>query len=189
MTKKSSATGNRQRRRNFKVLILAVAGIAILAMGAVSAVTFSSLPAQQSVKFGGLGSAHEHAAFLVKLDGNLINFAQQQYQVKSPYIHVENGVGTTLHKHASHVPVGEFLRSLGMNIVNGCFVLDDGNRYCGDGTDNLRFYVNQVEQPSSFIMGYVLNDDDRFLVIYGDESAEEIQQELLRLVAVPIFRS
>ena len=189
MPRKSSETGNRLRRRNFKLLILAVAGIAILALGAVSAATFSSLPAQKSVKFGGIGSAHEHAAFLVKIDGTYLDFSQDKYQVKSPYIHVENRNGTTLHKHASSVPFGEFLHSIKMDVQNGCFVLDDGKQYCQEGEKRLRFFVNGAEQPASALMNYVLEDDDRFLVIFGDESPEEIREELAKLASISIFRT
>jgi len=189
MTRKSSGSGNRPRRRNFKLLILAVAGIAILALGAVSAVTFSSFPAQQSAKFGGIGSAHDHAAFVVKIDGTYLDFSQDQYQVKSPFIHVENRNGTTLHKHALHVPFGEFLHSINMNVQNGCFVMDDGKQYCQEGDKSLRFFLNGAEQPASFIMNYVLEDNDRFLVLYGNETAEEIQQELQRLATISIFRT
>jgi hypothetical protein len=35
----------------------------------------------------------------------------------------------------------------------------------------------------------VLEDDDRFLVIYGDQTADEIKQELQRLKEIPIFRN
>lgn len=189
MAKKGSESGNRQRRRNFKLLILAVAGIVILGMGAVTAATFSSFPAQQSAKFGGLGSAHEHAAFIVKIDGRYLDFSTPQYQVKSSFIHVENGNGTTLHKHALRVPFGEFLHSINMNIQDGCFVMDDGKPFCPDGVKRLRFFLNGAEQPSSSIMNYVLRDNDRFLIVYGDETAEEIQQDLQKLVSIRIFRN
>jgi hypothetical protein len=178
--------GSRKKRTNLKVVIVAIAAIVVLAMGAVSVATFSG--ANTAAKFGGLNSAHEHAAFVVELDGVWINFAQQKYQVKSPYIHVENGVGTTLHKHATQVPFGEFLKSVGMNIVNGCFVMDDGKQYCDTAQKRLRFFVNGIPQPASSIMGYVLNDNDHFLVIYGDETAAELQREIGKVQVIQIAK-
>jgi hypothetical protein len=179
--------GSRKKRTNLKAVIIAIVAIAVLAMGAVSAATFS--PATTAAKFGGLNSAHEHAAFIVKLDGKEINFAQQKYQVRSPYIHVENFDGTTLHKHASKAPFGEFLKSLGMNIANGCFVMDDGTQYCDTNRKLLRFFVNGIGQPSSSIMGYVLNDNDHFLIIYGDETTAELQYEINKVQALPVIKS
>ena len=169
-----------------------MAAVAVLVMGAVSAITTS--PATQGAKFGGLGSAHVHAAFVLKIENHYIDFSNSQYQVKSPYIHVENGVGTTLHKHATDAPFGEFLKSVGMSISeNGCFVLlTDGageKAYCPTDGKKLRFFVNEVDHPPSSIMGYVLQDNDRFLVIYGDQTADEIKQELQRLKEIPIFKN
>ncbi|MGI0017051.1 MAG: protein-disulfide isomerase, partial [Nitrososphaera sp.] len=82
-----------------------------------------------------------------------------------------------------------FLHSVKMDVANDCFIMDDGKQYCQAGDKKLSFFVNEVEQASSEITSYVLEDNDRFLVIYGNETAEEIQQELLRLKAIPIFRS
>lgn len=167
--------------------MLAAIAMVVLGLGAVTATSFTS--STSSAKFGGIGSAHEHAAFVVKVDSNAIDFSAMKYQVKSQYIHVENGIGTTLHKHASFVPIGEFLKSVGMDISNGCFTMDDGKRYCDSDEDRLRFFVNGAEHPKSQIMGYILNDDDRFLVIYGNETPDEIQRELSKLDEVQIFRS
>ena len=87
--------------------------------------------------------------------------------------------GTTLHKHATKVPIGEFVKSLRMDISNGCFITDENKRYCDSENSKLRFYVNGNQ--TNDIMGYVLNDDDRILVIYGNQSSSEIKNELQEL--------
>ena len=175
------------------MVIIAAAAIGILTMGAVTAATLSGSIAQPrkdtQADFGGLNSAHEHAAFLVKIAGNYVDFSQSRYQVKSPFIHVENGIGTTIHKHAIYAPFGEFLRSVNMNIIDGCFIMDDGKQYCQNGDAKLRFFLNGIERPISTLMSYIPVDDDRFLVIYGNESPVQIQTELDRLAALPIIRS
>lgn len=145
-------------------------------MGTVAAIGFSSTAG--SSNFGGLGSTHEHAVFLVMIDGTPIDFSQAKYQVKSPYIHVENGVGTTLHKHATQVPVGEFFRSVGMQVTSDCFVSDDGSSYCtGDGK-RLRFLVPGAEGNPAAINGYIFDDNSRFLLYYGEDSAEAVADAL-----------
>jgi len=132
-----------------------------------------------SANFGGLGSTHEHAIFLVVIDGSPVDFRQDKYQVKSPFIHVENGVGTTLHKHALRVPVGEFFKSLGMQVEEGCFVSDDGSSYCTGEGKRLRFFVGETEiQTPSAINGYVLSDGDSFLLYYGEDNEDAIQAAL-----------
>src|SRR5919109_396378 len=121
------AAGRRRRKRYMKIIVPAIIGVVAVAI--ISAIAFSLQPSSTE-NYGPVGSAHEHAAFLVVLDRVPINFSQSQYQVKSNLVHVENGDGTTLHRHATGVPFIEFLRSVNMDIKNGCFKSDDGKQYC-----------------------------------------------------------
>ena len=66
--------------------------------------------------FGPLGFAHEHAAFLVKVNSQDIDISQPQYQVQSDYIHVEKGDGTTLDRDATNVNFVDFLKSVKIDI-------------------------------------------------------------------------
>lgn len=152
--------------------------IAIAAAGVAAAVIAPRAP-----DFGVLGSAHNHAVFAVKLDGQAIDFSQDRYQVRSTgnqYIHVENGDGTTLHRHSTKVPFGEFLKSVNMDIRDGCFFRDDGRQFCEDQDKQLRFYRNSTELGS--VMDYVVQENDRLLIIYGNETQEEIQAEIQALL-------
>jgi hypothetical protein len=177
------AAGRRKRKRYMKIIIPAI--IAVIAVAAISAIIFSLQP-RSSSNYGQVGSAHEHAAFLVKLDGVPIDFSQSKYQVKSRLIHVENNDGSTLHRHATDVPFIEFLKSVDMDIRNGCFVGDDRREYCDTADKKLRYFVNGTETGS--ISDYVPNENDRILVIYGDENDNEIKQEIDALRQIPIRR-
>jgi hypothetical protein len=177
------AAGRRKRKRYMKIIIPAI--IAVIAVAAISAIIFSLQP-NSSNNYGPVGSAHEHAAFLVKLDGVPIDFSQSKYQVKSRLIHVENNDGTTLHRHATDIPFIEFLDSVDMDIRNGCFMGDDRREYCDTADKKLRYFVNGTETGS--ISDYVPNENDRILVIYGDENDNEIKQEIDALRQIPIRR-
>jgi len=177
------AAGRRKRKRYMKIIIPAI--IAVIAVAVISAIIFSLQP-NQSNNYGPVGSAHEHAAFLVKLDGVPIDFSQSKYQVKSRLVHVENNDGTTLHRHATEVPFIEFLNSVDMDIRNGCFMGDDRREYCDTADKKLRYFVNGTETGS--ISDYVPNENDRILVIYGDENDNEIKQEIDALRQIPIRR-
>ena len=173
------AKGRRKRKQYMKIIIPAIVGI--IAITIVLAILFPRNDV--SATYGALGSAHEHAALLVDLNGTKIDFAQQKYMVRSNYIHMEsyNGTldGTTLHKHAEKVPIGEFVKSLRMDISNGCFITDENKRFCDNENSKLRFYVNGNQ--TNDIMGYVPNDNDRILVTYGNQSSSEIENELQEL--------
>jgi len=166
----------KKRTKNLKTIILPIIA-AIVIIAGISIYEFSQ-NTRSVAGFGPLGSAHEHAAFLVKVNGQNIDFSKPQYQVQSDYIHVENGDGTTLHRHATNVTFVDFLKSVKMDIdkKNNCLAFTNGTEYCDDDNNNkLRTFING---NSESISDYVLNNNDRLLVIYGNETDEQIANAL-----------
>lgn len=170
----------RRKSKNTRLLLIAAGvGVAIAAVAAALAYQEINPPAPYM-----LGSAHEHAVFAIILEGQKIDFSQPRYQQASQFIHVEGGDGTTLHRHAEEVPFSLFLDSVRMDIQDDCFVHDDGTQFCENEDNQLRYYVNGDEVIS--ISDYVLEEEDRLLVIYGNQTEEEIQQELELLEDTPV---
>ena len=170
---------SRRKKKKYMMIIVPIVA-AIIAIAVISAVIYSTQQSgNNNNNYGPVGSAHEHAAFAIKINGKQIDFSQPKYQVQSRLIHVEGGDGTTLHRHATGVPFAEFIKSVNMNIENGCFTLDDGNQYCNNENNKLRFFINGNETES--INNYVINPNDRLLVLYGNENADQINQELAAL--------
>ena len=176
------AVTRKRRYRNLMVIVPAV--VVLIAIMGYAVTIYSENLVKPSHKFGPLGSEHVHAAFAVKINGEKLNFSQPQYQVRSKYIHVENNDGNTLHRHATGVPIGEFFRSVGMNVSDSCFTLENKTNYCSNGNSNLEFYVNGNKTAS--IANYVLKDNDRILIVYGNKNEKETQQDLdsLRLTEI-----
>ena len=175
----------KKRSKNLKTIILPIIVVLVIIAG-ISIYLFSQNTLSVA-GFGPLGSAHEHAAFLVKVNGKNIDFSQPKYQVQSDYIHVENGDGTTLHRHATNVTFADFLKSIKMDIdkKNNCLVFTNGTEYCDDNNDNqLRTFVNGNSGES--ISDYVINDNDRLLVIYGNETEEQLTEALDELNKIEI---
>lgn len=163
----------RRKNKNVRIIMIAV-GVGIAVAIAAAVMAYSQLR-----PFGPVGSAHVHAGFAVILNGQEIDFSQTRYQVdttRSQLIHMEGGDGTTLHRHATGVPIEEFLHSVRMDIVNNCFVNDNGAQYCEGGDNRLIYFVNGQEVDD--IMGYVLNEDDRILITYGDLTEQQIQEQI-----------
>ena len=163
----------RRKNKNVRIIMIAVGvGIAVAIAAAVMAYS-------QARPYGPVGSAHVHAGFSVVLNGQEIDFSQSRYQVGSTgsqLIHMEGGDGTTLHRHATGVTIGEFLHTVRMDIADGCFVADNGTQYCEQGESMLRYFVNGEETDS--IMDYVLEEDDRILITYGDLTEQQIQEQI-----------
>ena len=172
-----------RKKRNNRLMLIIPAVAALIAVTAYALSVYSSHITPNNPAYGVLGSAHVHAAFAVKLNGTKLDFSDNKYQVKSRFMHVENGDGDTLHRHATGVPVAEFFRSIKMNVTDSCFTNDNGTKYCSNGKQNLEFYVNGNKTKS--IADYVFNDDDRILVVYGD-SPIQVKQDLDQLQQSPI---
>jgi hypothetical protein len=172
-----------RKKRNKRLMLIIPAVAALIAVTAYALSVYSSHITPNNPAYGVLGSAHVHAAFAVKLNGTKLDFSDNKYQVKSRYMHVENGDGDTLHRHATGVPVAEFFKSIKMNVTDSCFTDNNGTKYCSNGKENLEFYVNGNKTKS--IADYVFNDDDRILIEYGD-SPIQVKQDLDQLQQSPI---
>ncbi|MDW3625303.1 MAG: hypothetical protein QOK72_01565, partial [Nitrososphaeraceae archaeon] len=175
----------KKRSKNLKTVILPIIVVLVIIAG-ISIYLFSQNTLSVA-GFGPLGSAHEHAAFLVKVNGKNIDFSQPKYQVQSDYIHVENGDGTTLHRHATNVTFADFLKSIKMDIdkKNNCLVFTNGTEYCDDNNNNkLRTFINGNSTKS--ISDYILKNNDRLLVMYGNENDEQIAKALDELNKIKI---
>jgi hypothetical protein len=188
---------SKKKRQKYLMILIPII-VAVVAILAISGSRFSS----EINKFGTVGSAHEHAAFIINVNGTAIDFSQPQYQVKSRLIHVEGGDGFTLHRHTDRVPFGEFLRSENMNLEDSCFSISEGTsdqqgqqqgqqlEYCTNETEELRAFVNGEElEPPSALVDYILKDDDRILLIYGNQTTDQLTEALSELEEVPILKT
>lgn len=176
--------GRKKRKQYMKIIVPALIGV--IGISIVLAMLFPG--DNVAARYGNLGSAHDHAALMINLNGTTLDLAQQKYMVRSNYIHIEsyNGTldGTTVHKHASNVPIGEFLKSIRMDVSDGCFITDNNQRFCDNNEYKLAFYVNGNE--TNDIMNYVLNDDDRILITYGKQNMTEVNKQIQELNEIPI---
>jgi hypothetical protein len=137
---------------------------------------FAYLSFKNHLPQGKLGSAHEHVDFKVYLEGKAVDFSKPQYQLRSKYIHLENNDGDVIHVHATGITLGFFFKTLGIEFSNECFILDRKERYCNNEGKTLKLYVNGQENGE--FERYLLKDKDKILVSYGDESYDEIEEQL-----------
>ena len=122
---------------------------------------------------GEFGSDHAHAAIVVIINNKQVNFAQQQFQVSSKYIHFENNNPYQIHKHATGVPLEMLFVSIGMkdNCISNepCIVYLNGERYYFD------------------ILQYEIKHNDRILISVGEiENSKYLKYlESLKIFDVP----
>lgn len=130
---------------------------------------------------GALGSEHSHAGILVKIFGDTFDFSAPAYQIKSSWIHFEGNDGTTVHKHATGVTLGYLFETLGLGLDDQCYEFQDGRSFCTNEDYSLKFFINGEQVDS--IIEYEIQEDDKILISYGAETAEEIESQLLELEA------
>ena len=127
---------------------------------------------------GPLGSAHDHAAILVKIFNDEFDFSSPAYQIKSNWIHFENGDGSTIHKHATGVTLGYLFESLSIGLDDECYIFQDGREFCTNDEYDLKFFVNGEERQN--ITDYEVNEDDKVLISYG-ATQEQLESHMLEL--------
>jgi len=123
-----------------------------------------------------VGSTHDHANFMVFINGEEINFALPQYIVKAKEVHIEDMNGNVIHKHATGITLGYFFKTLGFKFDENCFVFDNKKEYCNEGDKALKFYVNG-ERNYEYDK-YEIRNLDKYLISYGNDSEEEIKKQL-----------
>jgi hypothetical protein len=159
------------------VAIIAFAGYHYYEKLTISGTTMSGPPGA-----GKLGGEHEHAAMLVRIFSDKFDFSLPDYQVKSPYIHFESGNGDTIHRHAANVNLGFLFKSLKIGFDDECFVFPDKkpeHTFCNNEDYSFKYYINH--EKVSKISDYVIHEDDRILVLYGNENQTQIDNYLKEL--------
>ena len=174
------------RTRNLKAIgILSMIGV-IVAFACFEFVTSTNNVPGAPENAGKLGAEHIHASMLVKIFGDKFDFSTPNYQVKTPWIHFENQDGDTIHRHSTGVELEFLFNSMNIAVDDNCFVFPDGRQFCTNEDYSLKFYVNQ--QMVKDLRKYVVQEDDRILITYGNEDQLAIDSQLAELNAQAINR-
>ncbi len=135
---------------------------------------------------GKFGSEHSHAALVVFVDGDQLDFSIPQFQVQSKYIHFENDNPYLIHKHATNVPLDMLFASLGLKISSYCieliYKLNTPEKHCVDSNTDRMFLING--KSFSNINLYEIKHNDRILISFGDSKL--ISEQLTYLKSLEI---
>ena len=174
------------RTRNLKALgILSAIGV-IVAFACIEFITSTNNVPGAPENAGKLGDEHIHASMLVKIFGDKFDFSTPNYQVKTSWIHFENSDGDIIHRHSTGVELEFLFNSINIAVDDKCFVFPDGRQFCTNEDYSLKFYVNQKKVDD--IRNYIVQEDDRILISYGNEDQLAIEKQLAELNAQTINR-
>ena len=135
---------------------------------------------------GKLGDEHIHASILVKIFGDKFDFSLPNYQIKTSWIHFENQDGDTVHRHASGVELEFLFNSLNIAISDDCYIFPDGREFCTNEDYSLKYFINHKQVND--IRNYIVMEEDRILISYGNEDQDAIEQQLAELDSQMINR-
>ena len=182
----ASKRTSQYRMRNLKALgILSMIGV-IVSFACYEFVTSTNNVPGAPENAGKLGAEHIHASMLVNIFGDKFDFSTPNYQVKTPWIHFENQDGDTIHRHSTGVELEFLFNSMNIATDENCFVFPDGRQFCTNEDYSLKFYINQ--QLVEDIRKYIVQEDDRILITYGNDDQEAIDKQLAELNAQTINR-
>ena len=135
---------------------------------------------------GKLGDEHIHSSVLVRIFGDKFDFSLPNYQIKTSWIHFENQDGDTIHRHASGVELEFLFNSMSIGLDEDCFTFPDGRAFCTNEDYSLKYFINHKQVND--IREYVVMEDDRILISYGNEDQDAIEQQLSELDSQMINR-
>lgn len=165
------------KKRKLKTATI-IAAVTLGVIGLAVFVVFLPKPQGQLPQLGPVGSTHQHADFKIYINGVLVDFSSAKYQVRAREVHVENGDGDIIHKHATGVTVGHFLRTLGFRLNSTCITTDSGEPHCSNEDASLKQFVKKPNSDwqQADLSDYEIRDLDKYLITYGSETDLTEQQ-------------
>jgi hypothetical protein len=117
---------------------------------------------------------HVHADFAVYMNGDQLDFSQTGYQSsvsheKDEDVHLHDGDGKVVHRHAEGVTFAQLLKSIGYELGSDCFTTDTKEQYCTNASSTLAFYVNGTPADKTT---YIPQEEDQILLTYGPTGAD-----------------
>jgi len=162
-------------RNKRSVKSVAVYLIVLLLLAGIGYGVYSFLT-NADTHIGAVGSTHTHQDVKIYVNGQQIDLTQSKYQLRARHTHFEGGDGDVHHKHATGVTIRDMLKPLGLYVSKICIKGDDGQTYCNSGDKTLKVYVNG--QLVDDWENYDMKDLDKILISYGNETPQQIQQQL-----------
>ena len=175
----------KRQKQQFKYKAIGIGVLAgIIAVLAILSYNFYILSTQvvpQGVPPGAgpLGNVNIQAGILTMIYGQQFDYSSTVYQVKNAYIDFEKENGETIHMHAANVTLGFLYNSLNIGLTDNCFTFPDKRAFCTDDKYSLKFFINHHQVQD--IGNYVIKQNDRILISYGNENSTQIDAQLAKL--------
>lgn len=165
--------------------------IGFILIGAVAAILFMAI-----IRYFAVTTAHNthyHANFALFLNGQRVDFSQPKYSEDIPScvtdeeilpqqrVHLHENNPDIVHVHHSGVTWGHLLANLGFTLGPNHLIDDQGNIYQKNDSQKLSFIINGKVTANPY--NTKIENEDRLLIDFGTESAEELVVNKFLMVA------
>lgn len=137
---------------------------------------------------GQIGSDHTHAAMVVFVEGEMIDFTPPQFQLQSSYIHFENHDPHIVHKHATKAVMTMLFASMGLEVTRNCIgpvgMSGASEGFCIMSPGDFAVFVVNGKYYGDIGM-YEIQHNDRILISYGDPKLVAEQLQYLASIDIP----
>ncbi len=142
-----------------------------------AAISQSAPPPEDTTK----KAVHEHSDIKIVVNGKPLDLTAARFQSTherelDPAIHLHDGNGEVLHKHAEGVTVGQWLKSVGMELAATCLTISEKEKACASGATTLKFNVNG--KANDKLDGYGIKDLDRIFISVGQETGAAFEEQI-----------
>jgi hypothetical protein len=137
---------------------------------------------------------HYHANWALFVDGQRLDLAHERYMEDvvrckadparvdpEDRVHMHNLDPDVVHVHHDGATWGHLLANIGFTVGDDFLYTDTGERYRATPERTLKFILNGREVPS--IRNLLIESEDRLLISYGAETAEEAARTQFAQVA------
>ena len=172
-------------RIGFLALLLIPFGT-FVAMRVASSPSFESKPSTPTP--GVLWAQHWHMSFVLYVNGKRVDLGSREYMLRSKLAHFEDGDPSVIHKHTTGITLPYFLKTLKISLSDNC--IQFGNlippeTYCTNATSSLHTIINGEDMGA--VENYELQNNDRILVYYGDDTPTYRKFLFNQVPPVPAF--
>ena len=135
-------------------------------------------------------AVHYHANFALYINGQREQFKASRYyteeamctaeteSIPAERAHMHDNINSVVHVEDSAVTWGQFFENLGWTLGDGLLQTADGVVYTASGNDKMHVMLNGQDYTGlGNIANFVIKDQDRLLVSFGDESGAAIKQQ------------
>jgi hypothetical protein len=163
------------------IVIIAVLGASFVLQSSgrkEEAISIPSTPVP-SVEITEQAAVDFNASFAIFTHSTFRIFTAAMYHDLSDDVFIEGSNPNIVHVRKAGITWSDFFQTLPFSLDKECLTTGTGQTFCDREGGRLRFFINGIEDPDA--LNKVINEGDQLLVSFGNESEEDIQDQLQKV--------